>query len=32
MGTKNQPGSFDCYANAKGDEPLFVLLGRDKQG
>ena len=26
MGTKNNPGKFDCYANAKPDEPLFVLL------
>ena len=31
MGTKNSPGSFDCYANAKPDEPMFVLLGRDAQ-
>ena len=30
MGTKNQPGRFDCYQNAKPDEPMFVLLGRDK--
>jgi hypothetical protein len=29
MGTKNAPGEFDCYANAKPDEPMFVLLGRD---
>ncbi len=29
MGTKNNPGAFDCYANAKPDEPIFVLLGRD---
>ncbi len=29
MGTKNQPGKFDCYANAHPDEPMFVLLGRD---
>lgn len=29
MGTKNAPGDFDCYANAKPDEPIFVLLGRD---
>lgn len=29
MGTKNQPGNFDCYANALPDEPMFVLLGRD---
>lgn len=30
MGSKNRPGSFDCYANAEPDEPMFVLLGRDK--
>jgi hypothetical protein len=30
MGTKNKPGAFDCYANAEPDEPMFVLLGRDK--
>lgn len=30
MGTKNNPGSFDCYTNAAPDEPMFVLLGRDK--
>lgn len=30
MGTKNNPSPFDCYANADGDEPLFVLLARDK--
>ena len=30
MGTKNNPGAFDCYANAHPDEPMFVLLGRDK--
>ncbi len=30
MGTKNKPGPYDCYANAKPDEPMFVLLGRDK--
>jgi hypothetical protein len=29
MGTKENPGVFDCYANAKPDEPMFVLLGRD---
>lgn len=32
MGTKNNPGKFDCYANAEPDEPMFVLLGRDKLG
>lgn len=30
MGTKNNPGKFDCFANAHPDEPMFVLLGRDK--
>ncbi len=30
MGTKNNPGKFDCYANAGPDEPMFVLLGRDR--
>lgn len=30
MGTKENPGQFDCYANAAPDEPLFVLLARDK--
>lgn len=30
MATKEQPGKFDCYANAKADEPMFVLLARDK--
>ncbi len=29
MGTKNNPGKYDCYANAEPDEPLFVLLARD---
>ncbi len=29
MATKKNPGKFDCYANAKPDEPMFVLLGRD---
>jgi len=29
MGTKNNPGEFDCYANADPDEPMFILLGRD---
>lgn len=30
MGTKNNPGDFDCYANANPDEPMFVLLARDE--
>jgi hypothetical protein len=29
MATKNNPGPFDCYANAAPDEPMFVLLARD---
>jgi hypothetical protein len=29
MGTKTNPGDFDCYARAEPDEPLFTLLGRD---
>ena len=29
MGTKNNPGEFDCYDNAGPDEPMFVLLARD---
>ena len=29
MGTKENPGQFDCYANALPDEPMFVLLARD---
>jgi hypothetical protein len=30
MGTKNNPGKFDCYQAAEPDEPMFVLLARDK--
>lgn len=30
MSTKNNPGAYDCYANAEPDEPMFVLLGRDR--
>lgn len=30
MGTKNNPGEFDCYAAAHPGEPMFVLLARDK--
>lgn len=29
MGTKNNPGKFDCYDAALPDEPMFVLLARD---
>lgn len=30
MGTKNNPGTFDCYANAGPNEPMFVLLAHDE--
>ena len=30
MATKENPGKFDCYAKADPDEPMFVLLARDK--
>ena len=30
MGTKNNPGEYDCYENAEPDEPMFVLLARDR--
>lgn len=29
MGTKNNPGVYDCYDKAHPDEPMFILLGRD---
>lgn len=29
MGTKQDPGKFDCYKNAEPDEPMFILLARD---
>ena len=29
LGTKNDPGKFDCYHKAAPDEPMFVLLARD---
>lgn len=29
MGTKLEPGQFDCYHAALPDEPMFVLLARD---
>lgn len=31
MGTKNNPGAFDCYAAADPDEEMFILLARDDQ-
>lgn len=30
MGTKMQPGDYDCYQKAAPDEPLFTLLARDE--
>jgi hypothetical protein len=30
MGTKNNPSKYDCYAKADPDEPMFILLARDK--
>lgn len=30
MATKNNPGTYDCYAKAEPDEPIFILLGRDR--
>jgi hypothetical protein len=29
MGSKEKPGTYDCYANALPDEPMFILLARD---
>ena len=29
MGTKSNPGDFDCYEAAEPDEPMFILLARD---
>lgn len=29
MGTKNNPGEYDCYSKAEPDEPMFILLARD---
>lgn len=30
MGSKLQPGAFDCYTAALPDEPMFILLARDR--
>jgi hypothetical protein len=30
MGTKSTPGQFESYQKPADDEPLFVLLGRDR--
>lgn len=29
MGTKNNPGKYDCYEKADPDEPIFVLRAKD---
>ncbi len=29
MGSRNNPGKYDCLSKAEPDEPMFVLLGRD---
>jgi len=29
MGTKANPGQYDCHAKALPNEPMFVLLARD---
>ncbi len=30
MGTKQNPGPFDCLKNALDDEPFFLVLARDE--
>lgn len=32
MGSKNNPGKFDCYKSLKPDEPHFVIKGKDVIG
>jgi hypothetical protein len=29
MGSRHNPGAFDCAHLAENDEPVFTLLGRD---
>jgi len=29
MGTKSEPGAFDCYGKAAEDEPIFTLRAND---
>ena len=29
MGTKNNPGNYDCYEKAADDEPIFILRAND---
>lgn len=28
--SKNNPATWDCYKNAEPDEPMFIVLARDK--
>jgi hypothetical protein len=30
MGTKNNPGKYDCYAKADPDEEIFTLRAKDR--
>lgn len=30
MGTKKDPGKYDCYGKLKEDEPYFVLRAQDE--
>lgn len=30
MASKQNPGTYDCYANAEHDEEMFILLARDE--
>lgn len=32
MGTKKEPGAYDCYAKLEEDEPYFLLRGKDPVG
>ena len=29
MGTKTDPGEYDCYKKAEEDEPIFILRASD---
>ena len=29
MGTKNNPGQYDCYQKAAPDEPIFTMRAKD---
>ncbi len=31
MGTKNEPGRFDCYTKLAPDEPYFILRAMDAE-